>query len=353
MTNSHEPRASTGAGDQPGERVEAQAAGASAESNGTGDIIRVNKAHEIAHDAPISSSTQLSAERQSAGVDDAASITADSVGNDSGSDESAGDLDDLDEDAFGDGDEYEETEGPSWFSSWLSYLRWPPSRRAIYVAGAVILVIALLLPATLVAFGARGAGPLAVHPTPTITPTATATPPQNVTVQDPLTKRSTRWAEDQDCSMRDDGYHVTGNNICFLAGAPIRDSYITVTILQIAGVEDLSYGVTLRRASAGNYYSFEIDGSGRWYFYKSALDSNDAPVLTLLASHDDNPSINKGLFHSNTLQVRATGSHFEFFVNNVKVGQANDASYAQGTIGLGSNDQLEVVYTNFILTQSA
>ena len=50
--------------------------------------------------------------------------------------------------------------------------------------------------------------------------------------------------------MRDDGYHVTGNNICFLAGAPIRDSYITVTVLQIAGVEDLSYGITLRRASA-------------------------------------------------------------------------------------------------------
>ena len=172
-------------------------------------------------------------------------------------------------------------------------------------------------------------------------------------VQDPLTKRPTRWTEEQNCSIRDDGYHVTGNNICFLAGAPIGDSYITVTVLQIAGVEDLSYGITLRRASAGNYYSFEIDGSGRWYFYKSALDSNDAPVLTLLASHADNPSINKGLFHSNTLQVRATGSHFEFFVNNVKVGQANDSSYAQGTIGLGSNDQLEVVYTNFILTQPA
>jgi hypothetical protein len=214
-------------------------------------------------------------------------------------------------------------------------------------------VIALLLPATLVAFGARGAGPLAVHPTPTITPTATATPPQNVTVQDPLTKRSTRWPEEQDCSMRDDGYHITNNNICFLAGAPIRNSFITVTVVQIAGVDDLSYGITLRRASAGNYYSFEIDGSGRWYFYKSALDSNDAPVLTLLASRADNPSINKGRFQSNTLQVRATGSRFEFFVNNVKVGQANDSSYAQGTLGLGSNDQLEVVYTNFILTQSA
>jgi hypothetical protein len=329
MTNSHEPFAPIGAGDQPGERVEAQAAGASDGSNGTVDIKDINTAQETAQDAPISASTQLSAEPQS-----------------------AGDLDDLDDDAFGD-DEYEETEGPSWLSSVLSFLRWPPSRRAFYVAGAIILVIALLLPATLVAFGARGAGPLAVHPTPTITPTATATPPQNVTVQDPLTKRSTRWPEEQDCSMRDDGYHITDNNICFLAGAPIRNSFITVTVLQIAGVDDLSYGITLRRAAEGKYYSFEIDGSGRWYFYKAAVDSSGASVLTLLASHADNPSINKGLFHSNTLQVRATGSHFELFVNNVKVGQVTDASYTAGAVGLGGNDQLEVVYTNFILTQSA
>ena len=349
MTNSHEPLASTGAGDQPGERVKSQAAGASAGSNGTGDINALNTAQEAAHSAPISASTRASAARQIVRVGDAAS-TADSVSNDAASDEIADDLDDFDEDAFG--DEYEETEEPSWLSSLLSFLRWPPSRRALYVAGAVILVIALLLPATLVAFGARGAGPLAVHPTPTITPTATATPPQNLTVQDPLTKRSTRWPEEQDCSMRDDGYHITDNNICFLAGAPIRNSFITVTVLQIAGVDDLSYGITLRRLDKGNYYSFEIDGSGRWYFYKAAVDTSGVSVLTLLASHDDNPSMNKGLFHSNTLQVRATGSHFEFFVNNVKVGQVNDASYTAGAVGLGGNDQLEVVYTNFILTQS-
>jgi hypothetical protein len=352
MTNSHEPLAPTGAGDQPGEKVEAQAAGASAGSNGTGDINALNMAQEAAHSTSISASTQGSAERQSAGVDNAASTAADPVGNDFASDESADDRDDFDEDAFDD-DEYEETQEPPRLSSLLSFLRWPPSRRALYVAGAVILVIALLLPATLVAFGARGAGPLAIHPTPTITPTATATPPQTVTVQDPLTKRSTRWPEEQDCSMRDDGYHITDNNICFLAGAPIKNSFITVTALQVAGVDDLSYGITLRRAAEGKYYSFEIDGSGRWYFYKAAVDSSGASVLTLLASHADNPSINKGLFHTNTLQVRATGSLFEFFVNNVKVGQANDSSYAAGAVGLGGNDQLEVVYTNFILTQSA
>jgi hypothetical protein len=259
--------------------------------------------------------------------------------------------DSLDEDEYDGEDEYDDVDDSS--GSGLSFLAWRPSQGVALVAGATLLAVALLLPIMLAAFGARGVGPLAAHPTPTITPTATPTPPQQVTLQDPLTKRSTRWPEQQDCSMREDGYHITANNICFLAGAPIRDGYVTVTVMQMAGVEDLSYGVTLRRASKGNYYSFEIDGSGRWYFYKAAVDSNGASVLTLLAGHTANPAIHKGKFEQNTLQVRATGQQFEFFVNDVKVGQVNDSSYAEGTIGLGGNDQLEVVYTNFILTQSA
>ena len=341
MTTSHEPSASSGAGDQPGEKVEAQASGAATASNG------VTGAQQTPQDAPISAAAQNSTGHMQAPLNRATRPVDNGSNGADGSDddESAGDLDDLDEE-FDDYDEYEESERPAWLSALRSL--WPPSGRAIYVAGAVILVIALLLPAALVGFGARGEGPLAVHPTPTITPTATATPPQKVTIQDPLTKRSTRWSEDQDCSMRGDGYHVTDNHICFMAGAPIKDSYITVTALQVAGVEDLSYGVSLRRVAEGYYYSFEIDGSGKWYFYK-ATDS----VLTLLASHADNPSINKGIYHANTLQVRATGQRFEFFVNNVKVGQVNDSSYAEGTVGLGGNDQVEVIYTNFILTQPA
>jgi hypothetical protein len=245
-----------------------------------------------------------------------------------------------DDDAYYEG-EYAEGAMIAFFRRWIS-------RRVLLVAGAVVLSIALIAPMAFVAFGARGLGPLAALPTPTIIPTATATPAQKVTLQDPLTKRSTRWTGQQNCSIREDGYHITDNNICYLAGAPIRDSYITVTVVQTVGVDDLSYGITLRRADKGSYYSFEIDGSGNWYFYKAA-DS----VLTLLASHAANPSINKGLHVANTLQVRATGRHFEFFVNDVKVGQVDDSSYAEGVIGLGSNDQLEVVYTNFILSQPA
>jgi hypothetical protein len=351
MTTSQEPSASYGARNQPGEQAQEPAASASAGAD------TLDGAQKAASDAQTTASPQSAADSTRVSAGGATSIELQAAEDDSASDNDAdndadNDVDDLDEfDEELDG--YEEHDTRSGLTAALSYLHWPPSRRFTYVVGAVVLVIALLLPATLVGIGARGAGPLAVHPTPTITPTATATPPQNVAVQDPLTKRSTRWPERPDCSMRGDGYHITDNTICSMAGPPIRDSYITVTVLQIAGVDDLSYGVTLRRAAEGNYYSFEIDGSGRWYFYKSAVDSNGSPVLSLLASRADNPSINKGPFHANTLQIRATGSRFEFFVNNVKVGQASDSSYAQGTIGLGGNDQLEVVYTDFTLTQSA
>jgi|GEM_PF-3175293 len=320
MTTSHEPSASQDAEGQPDDAKEG--------SNAT------LPTQETSDDTIASEASTESAAARSDG--DAPEAGVDGLGAED---------DAEDDDAYYEG-EYAEGDMIAFIRRWVS-------RRAIVVAGAIVLSIVLITPMAFVAFGARGLGPLAALPTPTITPTATATPAQKVTLQDPLTKRSTRWTEQQNCSMRGDGYHITDNNICFLAGAPIRDSYITVTVVQTVGVDDLSYGITLRRADKGSYYSFEIDGSGRWYFYKSAVDSNGVPVLTLLASHADNPSIHTGLHQSNTLQVRATGPRFEFFVNDVKVGQVNDSSYAQGVIGLGGNDQVEVVYTNFILTQPA
>lgn len=335
MTTSHEPSASPGAGGESDAITESPAHAEGANSGAASTVV-----------------SEGSVPGKNESPDDAISVAPTVALNGASAASNAENVDDdLDEGEFEGEDGYEDVGDSS--GSGMSFLAWRPSQRVALMAGAALLAVALLLPIMLAAFGARGVGPLAAHPTPTITPTATPTPPQQVALQDPLTKRSTRWPEQQDCTMREDGYHITANNICFLAGAPIRDGYVTVTVMQMAGVEDLSYGVTLRRASKGNYYSFEIDGAGRWYFYKAAVDANGASVLTLLAGHIVNPAIHKGKFEQNTLQVRATGQRFELFVNDVKVGQVNDSSYAEGAIGLGGNDQLEVVYTNFILTQSA
>src|SRR5690348_15312146 len=117
MTTSHESSASLGAGDQPGEK--AQALGASAEANdATG-------ARQTAHDTPISASAQNPAEHTRAPLNGATRP----VDNGSDNDESA---DDLDDEEIDDYDEYEESESPAWLSTLLSFLHWPPSRRAIY-----------------------------------------------------------------------------------------------------------------------------------------------------------------------------------------------------------------------------
>jgi hypothetical protein len=373
MTTPHEPPASLDAEGEPDDAHAASdaASAVSAPENGSAPLPAAPPADGSDASADIGAGQELAgadgvsaepAHEQTSvpippapSIDGATADTAEIAGRDAISADSSADsapdqesVDDVEEGADDDFDEVDAIDEDD--ADWVEvpfFRRWF-SQRVIIAAGAVALAIVLITPMTFVAFGARGIGPLAARPTPTITPTATPTPPQKVVLQDPLTKRSSRWPEQQECSMREDGYHITANSICFLAGPPVKDSYITVTVAQTAGVEDLSYGITLRRADKGSYYSFEIDGSGHWYFYKAA-DS----VLTLLASGAANPAIHKGRLQSNTLQVRATGQRFEFFVNDVKVGQVNDSSYAEGVIGLGGNDQLEVVYTNFILSQPA
>jgi len=61
--------------------------------------------------------------------------------------------------------------------------------------------------------------------------------------------------------------------------------------------------------------------------------------------------IKSGSGATNTLEARATGTHFVCSINGVKVGEVDDSTDASGDIGLaGSDDGSDVVYTNFSLT---
>jgi hypothetical protein len=65
-----------------------------------------------------------------------------------------------------------------------------------------------------------------------------------------------------------------------------------------------------------------------------------------------NKAIKRGLNATNTLEVKAQGSLFTFFVNGTQVGHATDATIATaGKCGLAGNDGIEVVFTNFSLTR--
>ena len=50
--------------------------------------------------------------------------------------------------------------------------------------------------------------------------------------------------------------------------------------------------------------------------------------------------------------MRISGSHYRFFVNGQLVGTGDDKTFAAGQAGLDGNDQIEVVYTNFKVTET-
>jgi hypothetical protein len=185
--------------------------------------------------------------------------------------------------------------------------------------------------------------------TPTRVPTATPTPVERVLFSEPLTATNDRnWPNDNQCTQRADGYHVTANVVCILSRyTPPPDLNVRVDVKQVAGLGDASYGVAFRRMSGGNFYTFEIDGTGRWFFYR-AQDNQ----LKLLSGATTNRAIHKGQGAVNTLEVRAAGSRFNFFANGQLVGAADDGTFASGQVGLDGNDQIEVVYTNFTVTKT-
>ena len=55
---------------------------------------------------------------------------------------------------------------------------------------------------------------------------------------------------------------------CFYDGQVVSDATISVTMIRASGGSDLSAGIAFRRADAGAFYTFEIDGNGDWAIYK-------------------------------------------------------------------------------------
>lgn len=223
------------------------------------------------------------------------------------------------------------------------------ARRSPLMMGSVVAALVVVVFAGVFGWSSlqnSGLGPFARASTPAPTPIPTATPAQKVLLQDPLIAKSTMWPQQTECAFRADGYHVSTNIICYANLDGVENGYLSVTVKELSGSADLSYGVTFRRPSKGDYYSFEIDGSGHWYVYRST-DS----ILTALVNPTTNAAIKKGLNQENQLQIRAIGSHFEFFANGVKLGAVDDTTYSKGRFGLGANDQIEVVYTALLLTR--
>jgi hypothetical protein len=171
--------------------------------------------------------------------------------------------------------------------------------------------------------------------------TPTSTPVGTVLYQSSLEGAAGGWVNDTHCSSEADGYHISGNYLCYAPVTQQGDIDISITAKQVSGSYSLLYGIVFRSSGKGNYYLFGIDGNGKWTFAKVSNNTS-----TYLIRPTTNVAIKAKLNESNTFEVTATGSHFEFYINGVHVGQSTDTAYSAGLIGLTSESGVEVVYAN-------
>ena len=240
----------------------------------------------------------------------------------------------------------------------------PPQQRrsrAGLIAGIIAGVIVLCLVACvggLAVLGRISQGAASSIIT-TLAPTETAlaqqlTPTVSETIlyQDSFTDTPSGWLNDKNCSFKADGYHIVGGNACLSPStvAP-SDADIRVTVKTVTTGQNTGYGIVIRRASAGNFYTFEITPDGQWGLVKF-VNGNGSEV----AQFQSDSSINTGNGATNDLRVLVVGSHFTFFVNGQQVGTVDDSTYSQGRTGVVNDDtdaKSEVIFTNFSVAQPA
>jgi hypothetical protein len=214
-------------------------------------------------------------------------------------------------------------------------------RRPVWLIVLVAVLIVALVGVSVAAVVALSSnhnqatpGGASVGPTPTATP--------NVVFFDPLTSNVNGWLTDSHCSFASDGYHVKANYLCFAPAGQFGDASISVKVQQINGDIHWFYGLVFRWASSGNYYLFNIDSNGKWEFDKVVNDQ-----LTSIVPYVANAAVRQDLNATNTLNIRAQGSHFTFFVNGTQVGQADDTTFTRGKCGVAGTSHGELVFRDF------
>jgi hypothetical protein len=169
----------------------------------------------------------------------------------------------------------------------------------------------------------------------------------NVIYSNALTSTSDNWSTGGQCNFASDGYHIKNGYICYAPAGDLGDATDSVDVKLVSGSTTAAdFGITLRRTSQGNYYQFGIDGNSEWEFDKTV-----GGTFTSLVKPTSNAAIKGGLNTANTLRVVTKGSHFDFFVNGTKVGQADDTTFASGKSGLFVSEQAESVFTNLKITK--
>lgn len=180
-------------------------------------------------------------------------------------------------------------------------------------------------------------------PTPTPIPSPTATPVEHIIFTDPLTAPAYPWRVDViHCLFKGGSYHIFHAFICSAPVGVQSDVAVSVQVKLVAGNVGDAFGINLRFTSTGNFYDFLITSNSTWRFVKD-VNSKAATII----SDTSNAAIKPGLNTSNTLLVRVKGAHFDFFVNGIQVGEANDSTFSAGLVGLIGAEKADAAFNNF------
>ncbi len=197
-------------------------------------------------------------------------------------------------------------------------------RLRLVIVGVVVAVIMAL------AFAGAGIASLSSHG-------------GSVLFKDALLTDTGHWPSDASCTFQSDGYHIADGHICYASVGAFGDATFSVRLRQVssAGADGYS-GIALRRVSKGNLYTFGVTPAGEWAFVKTVNDTT-----TVVAGPRSSDAVHTGLNTSNTLEVRASGAHFDLFVNGTQVGTADDSTFAAGLCGLFADPGIESAFTEF------
>lgn len=220
----------------------------------------------------------------------------------------------------------------------------PPKKGSAGLIVAIVLVVVLLLGGAggFLALRANQQNGVSASATPTATgPAPTATPSTNVVFHDTFSDSTSGWANDSHCTYASDGYHVKDGYICYSPAGNFTDAIVSADVKQTSGSVTYPYGISFRITSQ-SHYEFDIDSNGKWVVYKCG-----ASDCTHLVDYTANAAIHPNLNVSNSLKVDMRGSHFIFYVNGTQVGDATDATYTSGKVGVDGGSGIEVVFASF------
>lgn len=188
---------------------------------------------------------------------------------------------------------------------------------------------------TITAARATSTTPTAIPP-PSRTSTATPLPSGSLLFGDDFSDPSSGWTmfsgENTEKGYADGEYYVVVNKQDAVSwgspGGSFSNLRLEVDARKVAGPDDNSFGVVVRRRDDDNLYLFQISSDG---YYKVLKQVNGE--WQSLVDWKTSPHINQG-DSSNHISLVADGPNFSFYVNYRHLADVTDSSFGEGGIGL-------------------